>query len=92
MSQTTSAGDSGAALPTESLRCPGPVAIGGIREGVLWLINAQGQPFMIPLSHAGIRARAAAAQGDAEAAAAIAESGERRPGTCCTAASVWLSA
>lgn len=75
-SQTTAAGDSGAALPTESMRCPGPVAIAGIREGILWLIDAKGSPFMVPLSHPGIRARAAAAQGDAEAAAAIAESGE----------------
>lgn len=75
-SQTTAAGDSGAALPTESMRCPGPVAIAGIREGLLWLIDVQGSPFMIPLSHPGIRARAAAAQGEAESAATIAENGE----------------
>lgn len=86
ISQTTSAGDSGAALPTESMRCPGPVAIAGIREGILWLIDAQGSPFMIPLSHPGIRARAAAAQGDAESAAAIAESSK----SCSARNRAWL--
>lgn len=75
VSQTSSAVDSGAALPTETMRCPGPVTLAGIREGVLWLIDARGTPFMIPMSHPGIQTRAAAAQGDLEAAINIAETG-----------------
>lgn len=75
--QTSAAVDSGASLPVETMRCPGPVAIAGIREGILWLIDCRGSPFMIPLSHPGIRARAAAAQGDAEGAVSIAEAGKQ---------------
>ena len=73
VAQMAAAGDRTASLPAEGMRCAGPVAIGGIRDGVLWLIDARGQPFMIPLLHAGLRARLAAAQGDAAAARATAE-------------------
>ena len=73
VAQMAAAGDRTASLPAEGMRCAGAVAIGGIRDGVLWLIDARGQPFMIPLSHAGLRARLAAAQGDAAAARATAE-------------------
>ena len=73
MAQMAAAGDRTASLPAEGMRCAGPVAIGGVRDGVLWLIDARGQPFMVPLSHAGLRARLAAAQGDAAAARATAE-------------------
>lgn len=75
-SQTASASDLTAPLPAESMRCAGPCAIGGVREGMLWLIDARGRPFVIPLSHAGLKARIAAAQGDAKTARIIAEAGE----------------
>jgi hypothetical protein len=73
--QTASAGDASAALPSEGMRCAGPVVVAGIREGMLWLIDARGVPFMIPLTHPGLRARIAAAQGDAAGAVDFAQQG-----------------
>ena len=73
--QVASAGDTTAALPAEGMRCAGPVAVAGIREGNLWLIDARGTPFLIPLTHPGLRARIAAAQGDAAGAVAFAQQG-----------------
>lgn len=47
----------------------------GIREGSLWLVDAKGQPFMVPINHAGLKARCLAAQGNSLAAKALAERG-----------------
>ncbi len=74
--QMASVGDSSAALPSEGMRCAGPVAVAGIREGMLWLIDARGVPFLIPLTHPGLRARIAAAQGDVAGAVAFAHQGQ----------------
>lgn len=53
----------------------GPVVVVGIREGSLWLVDAKGQPFMVPVNHAGLKARCLAAQGNSIAAKALAERG-----------------
>ena len=53
----------------------GPVVVVGIREGSLWLVNARGQPFVVPVNHPGLKARCLAAQGDTVAAKALAERG-----------------
>jgi hypothetical protein len=49
----------------------------GVREGVLWLIDARGQPFVLPVSHAGLRARALALAGAPILARSIAEQGAK---------------
>jgi hypothetical protein len=46
VSQAAAAGDASAALPAEAMRCAGPVAIAGVREGILWLLDARGQVHM----------------------------------------------
>ena len=79
--QLVSVGSATAALPTEGTRCAGPVAVIGVREGALWLVDARGLPFVLPMSHPGMRARSIAAHGDAAAACALAEHGE---GACAT--------
>ena len=43
VSQAAAAGEASAALPAEAMRCAGPVAVAGVREGILWLIDARGQ-------------------------------------------------
>ena len=43
VSQAAAAGDASAALPAEAMRCAGPVAVAGVREGILWLLDARGQ-------------------------------------------------
>ena len=73
------AGSASAALPTETLMPGGPARLVGVREGALWLLDARGLPFVIPLSHPGLKARALAAQGQPAAARAVAEQGG--PGT-----------
>ena len=75
ISQLTSTGELAAALPAESMMCVGPVAVVGVREGSLWLVDARGQPFMLPISHPGLKARCMAAHGDPMAARLIAEQG-----------------
>ena len=47
----------------------------GIREGSLWLVDAKGQPFVVPVNHPGLKARCLSAQGDSVAAKALAERG-----------------
>lgn len=49
------AGSSGgeASLPGPCPRPPGPVALLGPRRGQLWLVNALGQPVLLPLTHPG---------------------------------------
>lgn len=42
-----------ASLPGPSARPPGPIALLGPRQGNLWLVNALGQPLILPLSHPG---------------------------------------
>ena len=75
MSQLASAGDATAPLPSEGMRCAGPCGLGGVQDGVLWLVDGRGQPFAVPLDHAGLRARISAAEGDLKAARAIADAG-----------------
>ncbi len=75
MAQAAAAGDAAAALPAETMRCAGPAAAVGVREGVLWLLDARGQPFVLPVSHAGLRARSLALAGAPAAARSIAEQG-----------------
>ena len=65
----------GAAAPGEGPRCAGPAVVAGIREGALWLLTARGQPWVLPLRHAALRARCLAAAGDMAAARAVAERG-----------------
>ena len=69
------AGSSSAALPVETLMPGGPVRLLGVREGALWLLDPRGLPFVIPLSHPGLKARALAAQGQPAAACAVAQQG-----------------
>lgn len=44
-------------------------------QGALWLITATGQPFLIQISHPGLRARLLSANGSSAAARALAERG-----------------
>lgn len=73
--QLASGGDATAALPCEQMRCGGPTTVIGVREGVLWLVDSRARPFVIPMAHAGLRARYLAAHGDFPAARAVAEKG-----------------
>ncbi|KAK9853093.1 hypothetical protein WJX84_003806 [Apatococcus fuscideae] len=73
--QLASGGDATAALPCEQMRCGGPATVIGVREGVLWLVDSRARPFVIPMAHAGLRARYLAAHGDFPAARAVAEKG-----------------
>ncbi|KAK9819592.1 hypothetical protein WJX72_000101 [[Myrmecia] bisecta] len=75
VSQLAAGGDPTAALPAESMRCAGPVVVIGMREGGMWLVDSRGQPFVIPVLHAGLRARCLAAHGDLTGARAVAERG-----------------
>lgn len=83
ISQLTSIGELAAALPAESMMCVGPIAVIGVREGSLWLVDPRGQPFMLPISHPGLKARCMAAHGDPMAARLIAEQGGLRTDPCC---------
>ena len=74
--QSVAVGNATAALPTEGMRSGGPAAVMGIREGALWLVTARGLPFVVPMSHPGMHARAVAAHGDAAGACLLAEHGE----------------
>ncbi|KAK9822211.1 hypothetical protein WJX81_006190 [Elliptochloris bilobata] len=67
-----------AALPAPGMRCAGPVVVAGVREGSLWLLDARGEPFVISLAAAGLRARMLAAAGASTAARAAAERGLAR--------------
>lgn len=51
-----------------------------MREGALWLVDARGLPFVLPMSHPGMRARAIAGHGDAATACFMAEHGEAQMG------------
>lgn len=73
VSELTAAAQPTAALPSEALQCAGPVVVVGIREGSLWLVDAQGQPFVVPVNHPGLKARCLSAQGDSQAARLLAE-------------------
>lgn len=75
MAQAAAAGDAAAALPAETLRCAGPAVCAGVREGVLWLLDARGQPFVLPTSHAGLRARSLALADAPALARSVAEQG-----------------
>ena len=77
--QSAAVGSSTAALPAEGTRCAGPVALVGVREGALWLVDARGLPFVLPMSHPGMRARSVAAHGDAATACLLAEHGGAAP-------------
>lgn len=57
-----------ASLPGPVTRPPGSVTLLGPRQGNLWLVNALGQPVIIPLTHPGDTA----GRTGAEAAAALA--------------------
>ena len=69
--------DKGASLPAEGMRPAGPTQLLGVRDGNLWLADCVGQPFLVPLTHPGLRARTKAARNDLEAARATAEKGAR---------------
>ncbi|KAF6235943.1 hypothetical protein COO60DRAFT_484505 [Scenedesmus sp. NREL 46B-D3] len=71
--EDSSGGD--ASLPGPCPRPAGPVLLLGPRQGNLWLVNALGQPQMLPLSHPGIRSRCLCAQGDLVGAVAVARHG-----------------
>ncbi|BDA49478.1 hypothetical protein COCOBI_14-0960 [Coccomyxa sp. Obi] len=75
VAQAAAAGDAAAALPAETLRCAGPTVCAGVREGVLWLLDTRGQPFVLPTSHAGLRARSLALAGAPALARSVAEQG-----------------
>lgn len=68
--------DKGASLPSESMRPPGPTVLLGVRDGNLWLADCVGQPFLIPLTHPGLRSRTKSARNDLAGARATAEDGE----------------
>lgn len=73
--QQAAAAHAAAALPVPGMRCAGPVVVAGVREGSLWLLDSRGQPFVISLAAAGLRARMLAAAGAGAAARAVAERG-----------------
>ena len=73
--QQAAAAHAAAALPVPGMRCAGPVVVVGVREGSLWLLDSRGQPFVISLAAAGLRARMLAAAGAGAAARAVAERG-----------------
>ena len=141
VSQAAAAGDASAALPAEAMRCAGPVTIAGVREGILWLLDARGQvytphpiplaarekvvalnrdvrkaivlwslsafycvrnllsnawacsqPFVVALSHAGLRARSLAIAGAPTLARATAEQGGLCQSLCMELSAVsWAS-
>ncbi|CAM6114633.1 unnamed protein product [Calypogeia fissa] len=55
-------------LPQEQKRPVGPLAVVGVRDGVLWLVDMFMTAHAIALSHPGIRCRCLAAYGDAVSA------------------------
>mmetsp|Transcript_12197 Transcript_12197/g.36597 ORF Transcript_12197/g.36597 Transcript_12197/m.36597 type:complete len:1238 (-) Transcript_12197:225-3938(-) len=63
------------ALPGEGMRPGGPAAVLGPRDGNLWLADALGQPFLVPLTAPGLRARCKAALNKLEEAREQAEMG-----------------
>lgn len=67
------------ALPGEGMRPGGPAAVLGPRDGNLWLADALGQPFLVPLTAPGLRARCKAALNKLEEAREQAEMGARQP-------------
>ena len=67
------------------MRPAGPAIVLGVRDGNLWLADDVGQPFVVPLTHPGLRARTKTARNDLAGAVATAEKGvpsaaERVPG------------
>lgn len=74
-SQLAPHGDRYGPLPSEVMRCGGPVVVVGVRDGNLWLADARGQPFIISLQHPGLKARCLAAAGDLGRAVVIAHNG-----------------
>ena len=60
---------------TEGVSRVGTLCICGIREGLLWLVDRSGEPFVIPLVQPSLRAKILAAQGDLKSATLIAEQG-----------------
>ena len=72
----------GSALSSEGVCCIGAVSIAGIHEGVLWLIDRFGTPFLVPLNDASLRAKFAASQGDPKTAALVAEQGNLSHSPC----------
>lgn len=62
-------------LPPEQMRPAGPVTLAGVRHSYLWLADAFGRPFLVPLRHPGLRLRCLAARGELTTARTIAERG-----------------
>ena len=62
-------------LPPEQMRPAGPVTLAGVRHSYLWLADAFGRPFLVPLRHPGLRLRCLAAKGELTTARTIAERG-----------------
>lgn len=61
----TGAATRGGLDPPVQTRPPGPLAVLGVRDGMLWVMGSLGQPFALPLgSHAGFEAMARVAAGD----------------------------
>ena len=73
-----------------SLLVVGPVVIVGIREGSLWLVDARGQPFVVPVNHPGLKARCLVAQDDSQAAKLLAERGILHATRTTLVADCWL--
>lgn len=62
-------------LPPEQMRPAGPITLAGVRHSYLWLADAFGRPFLVPLRHPGLRLRCLAARGELTTARTIAERG-----------------
>ena len=67
--------DRSGSLPSEGMRPAGPSIVLGVRDGNLWLADDVGQPFLVPLTHPGLRARTKTARNDLTGAVATAEKG-----------------
>jgi len=67
--------DRSGSLPSEGMRPAGPSVVLGVRDGNLWLADDVGQPFLVPLTHPGLRARTKTARNDLAGAVATAEKG-----------------
>lgn len=65
----------GPPLPPPAMRPAGAVTLAGVRHSYLWLADAFGRPFLVPLRHPGLRFRCLAARGELTTARTIAERG-----------------